>query len=133
MLTILRDIVEEYGAIVSINGCHSLEESPSLPPPRFDEYEIFFERGMVTVSVDQEDDSLHIFSRQSELPYKYFVASTEPWKRVVGSPIMWTWILQNHAGYKDGFQFECRTPSGYVLIQLMCEATAFSVRDLNYL
>jgi hypothetical protein len=127
---VLQKIVEEFGAITSVTACSQFNPKDAKTASRFEEYELQFERGVVTVAADPENDTIHLSRALSSLPNKTLVSSSEPWKSVVGCQVIWTWLLANQAELTDGFQFECRTSDGFVDIQLMCEASALSVRAL---
>jgi hypothetical protein len=127
---ILRKIVEEYGAIASVTACSDFTFADSDLASRFEEYELEFERGVLTIGANAENDTIQLTEAPSLLPHKSLVSSSEPWRSVVGYQVLWTWLLENQGKFTDGFQFECRTSDGFVDVQLMCEASALSVRTL---
>jgi hypothetical protein len=94
----------------------------------FNEIEFIFERGIFTVAVDDELDTVSMKFGESSNQFKTDVSDAEPWIRVIHKPILWAWLLTNQQGYTDGFQFEVRTSDGYVNVQMMCEATSFDIR-----
>jgi hypothetical protein len=47
---------------------------------------------------------------------------------VIAKPIPWAWLLTSQQGFINGFPLEVKTSSGYVGLQLICEASSFEVR-----
>jgi hypothetical protein len=127
-VTNLFDIVHELGKINSVVGCRDLEPENEFQLTSFNEIEIECEHGLFTVVADDELDTVSVDFAESCLQFKRDISDSDPWNRVIGSPILWAWLLTNQQGYTDGFQFEVRTTDDFVDVQLMCEATAFDVR-----
>jgi hypothetical protein len=128
----LYDFVNDFGMITSVVGCQELEPENDFQLTRFDEFEFVFERGVFTVVADGEFDTVSLKLTESAAQFKRDISDTEPWIQVLDKPILWAWLLANQQGFTDGFQFEVRTADGVVSVQLMCEASSFSVRQLNY-
>jgi hypothetical protein len=125
---ILKEIVEQYGVIVRVTGYSKMAPEPANPNPKFDEIELSFEHGLITVSVDTDDDTLLLSSSSNSLPEQTDITFHEPWKRFVGCPVLWAWLMENQSGYLDGLQIEFKVKDGFAALQFMCEASAISLR-----
>ena len=56
------------------------------------------------------------------------------WRRAIGRPVAWYWVMRNHRGYDDGFQIDFHEPyhvDGRFTVQLVAMAGRLSVRFVN--
>ena len=122
MTEVGKAIVDELGALIAIAGC---SEDPLVGTNEFyafEEYELVFECGGVCVTAEDEWSTLRVTQNLSTLPNKIELSKIDPWRKVLGSPVKWTWSLFNHWGLMDGYQMEFETPDGLVDIQWICVA-----------
>jgi hypothetical protein len=126
-MTALYDFVNDLGKITRVTGCRELEPETAYQMMSFDEVEFSFERGVFTVVAEGDFDTVALKLAESSTQYNRDISDTGPWNQVIDKPILWAWLLTNQQGYTDGFQFEVKTPDGYLDVQLMCVASSFRV------
>ena len=100
-------------------------------PGWFAAIRLHFSSSVLCVRVNPDNDSLEVSSSASpettELPS---LSEREPWRRVIGRPILCAWRLVDHQGYDDGIQLaflEHHTGIASVVIQLVGAASALDV------
>jgi len=83
-----------------------------------------------------EDDSIDVAKEASEELARDTAATNvslnDPWRSVIGTKLMWGWILTNHQGYTDGVQLEFKgeSPNHTPCIQGIVIASTIEVRTV---
>lgn len=100
-----------------------------------------FESGSTTVSVS-DFDSVEIVSAEPQLSTRSGkgestsdslpspLTRASPWARLMGTDVVWAWVLTNNQGFSDGIQIEFIDLESRVttIVQLMAEGGSLDVR-----
>jgi hypothetical protein len=127
---ILRDLVDEFGALRSVAVTSELLTRP-------EEYELTLEGGVLLVGANADDDTVRLSRGTSALPNRLDVSSWYPWELVIGASVIWAWQLRNQQGYQDALQLQFSfRPGSSATIQLTCQASALqtsTVEEIGHL
>jgi Family of unknown function (DUF6334) len=127
---LVREVADNYGSLKSVAGAHTFPPDPGFDS-RYGEYVFGFEHGSFTVTAEPSDDTIRLGATGATLPYVTDLSGEEPWSRLIGCGTLWIWQMVNQNGYFDGLQFAFARPGECWEVQLMCEASAFSMSSLG--
>lgn len=122
--------VEELGRLVGIIGGSTYPRDAQEPPHRYDQYVFQFEETTIRIEAEPSDDTIRVGSGDSVLSNPVELTQIDPWRRLVGCSVFWTWELRNNNGYLDGFQIELGRPGESWAVQFMCEASMLHARSI---
>ena len=123
--------VEEIGPLDLVTGAWALSADSRSPNARCDQFLLSFEKRSILIAADPEDDTVDVNFGDITLPYTVELTDRDPWRRLVGCGVLWTWRLTNQHGYSDGFQVELGRPGECWALQFMAEGGAISVRSIG--
>jgi len=93
-----KEMVDSYGALIEAREGDWIGASGPVA------LTLGFERGMVLLSADADDDTIEVSVVESASGRD--VSAQAPWKDAIGRGLVWVWALTNQHGYEDGCQFE---------------------------
>jgi hypothetical protein len=98
MSSLAKEMVDSYGALIEVRDGDWIGASGPVA------LTLGFERGVVLVSADANDDTIKMSAVESANGRD--VSAEAPWSDAIGRGLIWVWALTNQQGYEDGCQFE---------------------------
>jgi hypothetical protein len=126
LMDLVQEVAYEYGNLVKITGGRDEVLLPQRPVA-FDQVALTFERGVMTVIAQGDDDTVELRQGLGTAAYTYELTGGEPLSGFVGRGVQWVWLLRNQQGYQDGFQIEFKGEDDRLALQMICEASMLRI------
>jgi hypothetical protein len=123
MANLLPQVAEDFGVLVDV-------EISEFEQGWIDSIRFKFERGVLAISINIDDDTLEIdVSADARSDSK--AVSSGPCADLISGQVRWVWLLTNHRGFRDGIQLEFTRDGIDTDIQIMAEASRLWLYELN--